>query len=442
MTDNVNYLKLVKRAKLGHQESITELTQLAEGGLCAYVYRLTLNYDLSQDLVQDTLLEMIKSLKNLEFEHAHQFWAWLYRTALGKVQLHFRAQQHKKTVQMSMLDNEHLSQHVSPDYNDGLNGMIRKELSEAIFKAMGKLNLRHRSVLVLRCFEQKPYSEIATIMDCSEMAAQVLFFRAKRSLKRQLSKQGFGKGLLLIALGLFARMTTPAKAASTGSVTAASVKVGLTTTFIGAVSTKLGIAVGTAITVTAITLGGMATLNDKTTNIPNRPSKNNLISNKGEFKYPYQLVDAYDPDGDGWLGVQRYGLDPVRISPEQWLVGPPRSNQSVVILPVDHWVELKFRGKIIDGPGDDILIIERDANGEQALVFITDGAGNEYLLGTAMAGTSGQPSRTEIGFDISGVSLPFVPCAVRIICIKEGGETRGFDLHSVSTRIHFNQGDN
>jgi len=284
MTDNVNYLKLVKRAKLGHQESITELTQLAEGGLCAYVYRLTLNYDLSQDLVQDTLLEMIKSLKNLEFEHAHQFWAWLYRTALGKVQLHFRAQQHKKTVQMSMLDNEHLSQHVSPDYNDGLNGMIRKELSEAIFKAMGKLNLRHRSVLVLRCFEQKPYSEIATIMDCSEMAAQVLFFRAKRSLKRQLSKQGFGKGLLLIALGLFARMTTPAKAASTGSVTAASVKVGLTTTFIGAVSTKLGIAVGTAITVTAITLGGMATLNDKTTNIPNRPSKNNLISNKGEFK--------------------------------------------------------------------------------------------------------------------------------------------------------------
>jgi DNA-directed RNA polymerase specialized sigma24 family protein len=104
MTDNVNYLELVKQAQIGHKESMSNLTELVEGGLCAYVYRLTLNYDLSQDLVQDTPLEMIKSLRKLEFDHIRQFWAWLYRTALGKVQLHFRAQQHEKTVQMSMLD--------------------------------------------------------------------------------------------------------------------------------------------------------------------------------------------------------------------------------------------------------------------------------------------------------------------------------------------------
>ncbi len=74
-------------------------------------------------------------------------------------------------------------------------------------------------------------------------------------------------------------------------------------------------------------------------------------------------------------------------------------------------------------------------------MFITDGRGSEYLLGVAMAGTSGQPSRTEIGFDISGISLPFVPRAVRIIGMKGGGRTPGFDLGSVRARTYISLDD-
>ena len=54
---------------------------------------------------------------------------------------------------------------------------------------------------------QLPYSEIADIMDCSRLTTQVLFYRAKRSLKQQLIRSGFGKGLLLTALGFFAQAT-------------------------------------------------------------------------------------------------------------------------------------------------------------------------------------------------------------------------------------------
>ena len=444
MSNNVNYLELVKQAQLGDQESMNRLAQLAEGRIRAYIYRLTLNYDLTQDLLQETLLEVVKSLKSLRFEHANQFWSWLYRTALSKVQLHFRGQRQKRTAQMSMIEKERLLKRAWGDYDDGLNSMIRKELSDAIFEAIGKLKFRHRNVLVLRCFEQRSYSEIAAIMDCSETAAQVLFFRAKRSLKRQLSKHGFGKGLLLIALGLFARMTTAAKAAPTSSVTAASVKVGLVATVLGIAGTKVGITIGTAITVIALTAGGITAIHDDSTSVPHRPDTNvssSLASGNGIFEYPCQLLGAYDPDSDGWQGNKGREALLIPIVPEKWLVGPPPSVRSAVILPVDHWVELKFCGKIVDGPGDDIFLIEWDANGEQAGVFITDGAGNEYWLGMAMAGTSGQPTRTEIGFDISDISLPFVPCAVRIVGIKEGGKTPGFDLYSVRARIYVSQGD-
>ncbi|MHC4790757.1 MAG: RNA polymerase sigma factor [Planctomycetota bacterium] len=422
---------------------MNRLAELTAGKVCAYIYRVTLDNVLAQDLSQETMLEMIKSLKRLKFNHANQFWDWLFRTALGRVQMYFRRQQHEKTVQISSFDKERLSKLKSSDYSEGLKSLISNELSEAIFEAMGKLKFRHRNVLVLRCFEQRSYSEIASIMDCSEMAAQVLFFRAKRSLKRQLSKHGFGKGLLLSALALFAKATAPAEAASAGSVTATSVKVGFAATFIGATATKLGIAVISTIAAAVIVAGGITALNGNNGGVGRRASGDVVgpVGGKTAFQYPFQLADSYNPDGNGWQGKKGRDALLIPIVPEKWLVDAPRSNQSAVILPVDHWVELKFRGKIVDGPGDDIFLIEWDANGEQAGVFITDGAGNEYWLGMAMAGTSGQPTRTEIGFDISDISLPFVPCAVRIVGIKEGGKTRGFDLHSVRARIYVSRDD-
>jgi RNA polymerase sigma-70 factor (ECF subfamily) len=443
MSNDTDCLELVRQAQLGGQENMNRLAQVAQPRVCAYIYRLTLNYDLSQDLVQDTLLEMVKSLKRLKFEHANQFWAWLYRTAFSKVQLHFRAQRHKKTVHSSILEIDHLSQHGSPDYDDGLNNMIRKELSEAMFKAMAKLKLRHRSVLVLRCLEQKPYSQIASLMDCSEMAAQVLFFRAKRSLKRQLSKQDFGKGWLLIGLGLFARITAPAEAASgPSSTTAAFLTVGPVATVVGAAGTGVSIATLTAITVIALLVGGITARHDNSTSVFPGPSDNSSSApalGNVVFAYPYQLLRAYDPDGDGWKGIKANETRPAPIVPEEWLVGSPQSQQSSVVLPVDHWVELKFRGNLVDGPGYDIFLVEWGANGEQARVFITDGVDNEYLLGTATAAASGLQVPTEVGFDIAGMSLPFVPCAIRILAIEGGGGTAGFDLHSLHARTYTDQ---
>jgi RNA polymerase sigma-70 factor (ECF subfamily) len=261
LDNDINLIDLVKKAQFGCQESMDILAQRAQRGLFAYIYRLTLNYNVTEDLQQETLLEMVKSLKTLE--HPERFWAWLYRTALGKVQHYFRDRQYEKVIQpMSTLDKEKLLQRVSGSYGDGLKNLINKELSQAIVDAMAKLKLRHRNILVLRCCEQLPYSEIAEVMDCSEIAAQVLFFRAKHSLKRKLSKHGFGKGMLLTALGLFGRMTAPADAAPI-TVSAASTKVGVAATVIGAAGTKLGLTIATVVTLGAIAAGTILSAKSK-----------------------------------------------------------------------------------------------------------------------------------------------------------------------------------
>ncbi|MDD5326470.1 MAG: RNA polymerase sigma factor [Phycisphaerae bacterium] len=251
--DNIAVIQLIGQAQLGDQQSMNDLAQLAEGRLFAYIYRLTLNYDLAQDLLQETLLKMVESLKNLR--RIDRFWPWLFRIAMGQVQHYFRDRGKKHMVQISDFSKEYLSEHSSQNRNDGLDSLIRRELSDAVFQAMTNLKLAYRNVLVLRCFEQMSYAEIADQMDCKELRARVLFFRAKHSLKKQLSHQGFGKELLLVALGIFGLMTAPAKAASSaGAVSAASLDVGFLAALAGAAGTKLGITIMSAIAAITFTL--------------------------------------------------------------------------------------------------------------------------------------------------------------------------------------------
>ena len=74
-----DFLELVERARAGDEASLDRLAKAVEGRLCAYVYRLTLDEFLAQDLMQETLLEMVKSLKKLK--QPERFWGWLYGIA-------------------------------------------------------------------------------------------------------------------------------------------------------------------------------------------------------------------------------------------------------------------------------------------------------------------------------------------------------------------------
>ena len=240
--------ELIEKAKAGDYESMSSLALRVQGKVTSYIYRLTLNQDVAEDLSQETLMYMVKSLRELENPEA--FWTWLYRTALGKAQHYFRDRKRKKSVQMSTIDEERLSSN-DVDKDQVLGNMEQEELSEAVFKAMGKLKLRYRSVLSLRCYDGMPYSEVATLMDCSELRARVLFYRAKYSLKQHLCRLGIGRDLLLTALGVFGVITSSTKsgtAAGAVTVSVASLDVGFFATLIGAMTTKIGVYVVTAVT--------------------------------------------------------------------------------------------------------------------------------------------------------------------------------------------------
>jgi len=236
MDEQLSYIELVERARLGDKDSLDRLAELARERLSVYVYRLTLQDDLAQEIVQESMLEMCKILGKLQ--RADRFWPWLYGVAVNKIRRHRRTESTQRRLAMSQ------AKHAYPpkQREEGLENLVGQELKQIVSTAMQRLKTRHRAVLVMRCYDGMSYSEIAESMGCSEFSTRMLFLRAKRALQKQLSRNGLGKGSLLSVLVLFGKMTAPSEAAAANvSITAATTKVGFLAGLVGSATSKTGI---------------------------------------------------------------------------------------------------------------------------------------------------------------------------------------------------------
>ena len=250
---------LVRQAMKGQREALGQLAQRVEGRVSAYVFRVTLSRDLTEDLTQEVLLTMVRSLGDLQ--DPDRFRAWLYRIAQSKIQQHFRSRQRHPVAVESREYEDFVSQRADRHEYDGLRQLMHKDLVQKTFGAMRQLDARHRAILSLRCFDQMSYGDIALAMECSEVKARVLFYRAKEALKKQLSGQGIRKSMLVMCLGLFGKVTAPADAAPASlTVTAASMKTGLTAAILGQVSVKAAMAATAALVIGAAAMGVVSVL--------------------------------------------------------------------------------------------------------------------------------------------------------------------------------------
>ncbi len=252
MDRQVDYIELVERARSGDKQSLNQLAGMAKDRLRTYVYRLTQNEDLTQEIVQESLFEMCRVLGKLK--QTDRFWSWLYGIATNKLHRHFRTEKAQRNAAAA----EERRRGPMKERQGGLENLVGQELKQIISKAMQKLRTRHKAVLVMRCYDGMSYAEIADSMGCTEFSTRMLFVRAKRALQKELSRNGFGKGSLLAALVVFGKMTAPSEAAAAQlTVPIAATKVGVLASVVGAATTKTAIISMTA--AGAIAVGTVAT---------------------------------------------------------------------------------------------------------------------------------------------------------------------------------------
>jgi RNA polymerase sigma factor (sigma-70 family) len=236
MINHEEHAELIKKARLGDKESLDRLAEAARADLREYVFRLTLREDLTEDIVQESILEMFKVFDKLK--RADRFWAWLHGIAFNKIRSHYGRQWRHKTTSLSDVTYELTTE----ESQNALADMVNEELKLIVIKSMRELSPRHRAVLTMRCYKEMAYSDIARLMGCSELGAQALFYRAKKALAKKLSNHGLGKRYLLTALVLFGKLTASTEATAANiSVTAASLKVGAAASLAAMITGKTAI---------------------------------------------------------------------------------------------------------------------------------------------------------------------------------------------------------
>ena len=436
-------IALLKKARQGHVESLSILSELTRRDVLAYLNRLTLDLNLAEDLCQETMLQMLKSLPQLRITTVKSFWAWLYKTAFSRVSRHFRDQGTTRIRKRTFSGGDFMKQ--IPDRGKSIShDLIRKELSAAIYEAMGSLKIKYRNVLTLRCFQNLSYTEIAQATGGSELQTRLLFFRAKHSLRHQLVSRGFKtKGQLLSALSIFAALTAGSSkgASATAAVSTASLNVSAGIAALSLATTKTGIisiiAIATCITAGVINRDAFTSGDDVPMPVYQRvknedPNLLNLMQSP-EFQQPSSIGKSFIVAGNGFLWTDRANMGPSLPDPnlEELLIRNAKPDKRAVIIPTDCGIIFHLLNPVIDGPGPDIIIAGWVEPPPTVDVFNSQDQNMPLTKPKQLMDTWG---RNIYGYDLAELPGDFLVNYIRVTGTHSQGPHQGFELNDIRVR--------
>lgn len=171
--------ELVARLKSNDDEAYREVVSRYGDALYAYIYHLTGDHHLSEDVLGETYLRMVERIDSYTYYGA-PFKAWLYRIAHNLAINTLR--QRQRLVQ-------DVPEQSSPDDDPAAQVSARLE-AEELRQAIGQLTDEQQQVVLLRFVADQPSSEVARVMEKTENAVKQLQWRALRSLGRLLNRRG------------------------------------------------------------------------------------------------------------------------------------------------------------------------------------------------------------------------------------------------------------
>ena len=183
---------LVARVREGDQDAFRELFDKYNRRAFAVALGVVKNQQDAMDVVQDAFIKVHHHID--KFQGSSSFYTWLYRIVMNLSIDHVRRTSKKKGV----------------DYDDGVSReadaagdgamlprildsnpsktVLRRELSEAIQKALAELPDYHRAVILLREVEGLSYEEMSEVLEVPKGTIMSRLFHARRKMQASLSE--------------------------------------------------------------------------------------------------------------------------------------------------------------------------------------------------------------------------------------------------------------
>ena len=179
-------LSLIKR---GDSSAIKTLFEKYHGSLCLTAFRITRNYDVAKDIVQEVFIKFWNSRNTIEINSSLS--AYLRRSVINTA-----LNQIEKDRRYSKIEIEKLSHHPLAASSDQTQTM--DELSTQLENAIDKLPPRTRAVFLLIRREEMSYKEVAGSLNISLKAVEKEMMKALKLMREML--KNFLPMLLMMSL--------------------------------------------------------------------------------------------------------------------------------------------------------------------------------------------------------------------------------------------------
>ena len=176
-----DHLTLIVEVQSGDRDSMDRLAALVRERLYPFAFRTTLNHHVTEDVLQETLVSMLRGIESLR--NPSRFWPWLYRIAWNKIQDTRRRRRLESNAE-GTLSTETDCMSSDPSV---LDAQVRAETLAQVSRAVDQLCQEHRDVVRLRYYHELAYSDIASMTQTTPQRVRVQFHRAKQSLKARLA---------------------------------------------------------------------------------------------------------------------------------------------------------------------------------------------------------------------------------------------------------------
>lgn len=185
---------LIQRVQNGERDLFYELIQPYERRVYSAAYAILRNETEAEDAAQEAALKAFKHIK--QFRAEAKFSTWLLQITINEARMRRRKQQAHVTESIAEQKNED-GDYIPRDFADWREipseTLERREVREALMKALAMLGEKYREVFVMRDMQHLSIDETAKILDISNASVKTRLLRARLML-RDLLSPGFGPG--------------------------------------------------------------------------------------------------------------------------------------------------------------------------------------------------------------------------------------------------------
>lgn len=176
---------LIASAQAGEGEAYRELLAAYGPRLYGYFLRATGSHHDAEDLLGELMLRLVNKLPS--YDHRGRFEPWLFRIAANMVRDRIRRMKANPTpasLSATSQSGEAWADQLLAEAPRAEAGLLAAEASADLHKALSKLDVTSREMILLRHFGQMSFKEIAEVFECPLGTALARVHRGLRTLRR------------------------------------------------------------------------------------------------------------------------------------------------------------------------------------------------------------------------------------------------------------------